>query len=100
MGSFFIHEDTAFMNNCLVMFKGQLPQYIIKNVLLVHNRKHVQKRNYILGEDDVSAGDVGSARKKHDWYDRANKLSEHNAHNMFNQNKIYTWDDVWENTNE
>ena len=94
-GSFFVHEDTAFMNNCLLMFRGQLPQYIIKNILLVHNRKHTKKRNYILGEDDINPGDVGSARKTHDWYDRANKLSEHNAHNMFNQKKVYSWDDIF-----
>ena len=34
-GSFFVHEDTAFMNNCLLMFRGQLPQYIIKNILTI-----------------------------------------------------------------
>tara|TARA_R100001129_G_scaffold9603_1_gene6619 strand:+ start:1675 stop:2685 length:1011 start_codon:yes stop_codon:yes gene_type:complete len=97
-GAFFVHEDTAFMNNCLIMFRGQLPQYIIKNILLVHNRKHIDKRKYILGESGVEAGDVGSARKTHDWYDTANKLSEHNAHNMFNQSKVYNWNDVWEKT--
>ena len=94
-GSFFIHEDTAFMNNCLIMFQGRLPQYIIKNILLVHNRKHIKKRCYILGEEDVSAGDVGGARKAHSWYTKANQLSEHNAHNMFNQNKVYCWEDIF-----
>ena len=94
-GSFFVHEDTAFMNNCLIMFQGKLPQYIIKNILLVHNRKHTKKRTYIKGEDGISPGDVTSGRRTHDWYAKANKLSEHNAHSMFNQSKIYTWEDVF-----
>ena len=52
-GSFFVHEDTAFMNNCLLMFRGQLPQYIIKNILgifsnhfircIIHSRYHFFK---------------------------------------------------------
>ncbi len=91
---FFIHEDTAFMNNCLIMFRGQLPQYIIKNILLVHNRKHVKKRMYISGEDDINPGDVGGARKTHDWYTRANQLSEWNAHNLHTQEKFYSWKDI------
>ena len=93
---FFVHEDTAFMNNLLVMFQGQLPQYIIKNILLVHNRKHVKKRQYVKGESEVTPGDIGGARLAHDWYDKANKLSEFNAHNFFKQTKMYTWEDVYE----
>ncbi len=93
---FFVHEDTAFMNNLLVMFQGQLPQYIIKNVLLVHNRKHVNKRKYVKGEGEVTPGDIGGARLAHNWYDKANKLSEFNAHNFFKQYKMYTWEDVYE----
>tara|TARA_E500000331_G_C16973293_1_gene590246 strand:- start:82 stop:732 length:651 start_codon:yes stop_codon:yes gene_type:complete len=93
---FFVHEDTAFMNNLLVMFQGQLPQYIIKNVLLVHNRKHVNKRKYVKGEGEVTPGDIGGARLAHNWYDKANKLSEFNAHNFFKQTKMYSWEDVYE----
>ena len=93
---FFVHEDTAFMNNLLVMFQGKLPQYIIKNILLVHNRKHYNKRKYVKGEDTVNPGDIGKARLVHNWYDKANKLSEFNAHNFFKQTKMYTWEDVYE----
>ena len=78
------------------MFQGRLPQYIIKNVLLVHNRKHVNKRKYVKGEGEVTPGDIGGARLAHNWYDKANKLSEFNAHNFFKQYKMYTWEDVYE----
>lgn len=92
---FFIHEDTAFMLQLQKLFNGQVPQYIIKNILLVHNRKHKKKRMYVLGESKIEAGDIGAARLEHDWYKKASEMSHHNTYNMFNQSKIYTWGDVF-----
>ena len=92
--SFFIHEDTAFMFQLQRLFQGSIPQYIIKNILLVHNRKHTKKRSYVKGEllsDDVSGG-----RLRHDWYKKASDMSHHNCYNMFNQSKTYTWKDVFD----
>ena len=91
--SFFIHEDTAFMFQLQRLFQGSIPQYIIKNILLVHNRKHTKKRSYVKGEllsDDVSGG-----RLRHDWYKKASDMSHHNCYNMFNQSKTYNWEDVF-----
>jgi len=92
--SFFIHEDTAFQLQLQRFFQGEIPQYLFKNVLLVHNRKHVKKRSYIKDEGDVESGDVTSGRRQHDWYKKAHKMSEHNTYNMFNQGKIYSWKDI------
>ena len=47
-----------------------------------------------MGEDDVELGDVTSGRKKHEWYRKASEMSHHNTYNMFNQSKIYSWEDV------
>ncbi len=91
---FFVHEDTAFMHSLIKTFDGKIPQFIIKNILLVHNRKHPNKRNYVLGEDGIDKTNTGALRKAHSWYESANKLCEHNAYNMFNQSKTYTWEDV------
>ena len=89
--SFFIHEDTAFMmmtNKVL----GDIPQYVIKNIFLVHNRKRLDKRKYIKGEDGNT---VAEMRKSTDWYTLANKMCEQNYLNLFNPNyKSFTWDDV------
>ena len=60
----------------------------------MHNRKHPNKRMYIKGETGVEGQDMGAKRKTHDWYNKANKMCEHNAYNLFNQSKIYTWEDV------
>ena len=76
------------------MFQGTLPQYVLKNILLVHNRKHAKKRMYIKGEGAVADGDVNGKRATHDWYTKANQLSEWNAHNLHTQQKFFTWKDV------
>lgn len=95
---FFVHEDSAFMmmtNKVL----GDIPQYIIKNILLVHNRKHKNKRNYIKNESQFDSKDPGIKRRSHKWYTLANKMCEQNYHNLFNTNwKSYTWDDVFKKT--
>jgi len=91
---FFVHEDTAFMNNCLIHFRNQLPQYIIKNILLVHNRKLPNKRMYIKGQD-FSDGDMTRMRKQQYWFPNADKMSQKNAFNTNINSYTYTWDDVF-----
>jgi len=90
---FFIHEDSAFMfmtNKVL----GNIPQYVIKNILLVHNRNHPNKRMYI--KDERKDGTMNEKRRSNDWYVKANKMCEQNYINLFNPNyKSFTWEDVW-----
>jgi len=89
---FFVHEDSAFMwmtNKVL----GNIPQYVIKNILLVHNRNHPNKRMYI--KDERKDGTMNEKRRSNDWYIKANKMSEQNYQNMFNPNyKPYRWEDI------
>jgi len=90
--AFFIHEDTAMMLMTQKLL-GNIPQYHFKNILLVHNRKHKDKRNYILGE---VGNTVGQKRNSNKWYTIANQLCEQNVYNMFSPNyKSKTWEDVW-----
>lgn len=93
---FFVHEDTAFMHMTNKVL-GNIPQYVIRNILLVHNRKHPKKRSYIKGEEVIkNKSDVGAMRKTHSWYGKANKMSEQNCYNLFNPNyKSFTWEDVF-----
>ena len=75
---------------------GNIPQYVIKNILLVHNRKHKNKRTYVKGEEICDAKDPGGKRSTHAWYKKANKMCEQNYINLFNPNyKSFTWEDVW-----
>ncbi len=91
---FFVHEDSAFMymtNKVL----GNIPQYVINNILLVHNRNHPDKRMYVKGE---SGNTLNKRRRCNDWYVKANKMCEQNYINLFNPNyKSYSWQDVLDN---
>ncbi|OUU63068.1 MAG: hypothetical protein CBC24_09480 [Candidatus Pelagibacter sp. TMED64] len=91
---FFVHEDTAFQNSMIRLFGNSIPQYVIKNVLLVHNRNHPKKRMYI--KDERVDGTMNEKRRSNDWYVKANKMCEHNAYNIFNQEKTYGWKDVFD----
>jgi len=92
---FFIHEDSAFMQMTNKVL-GNIPQYVIKNILLVHNRKHKNKRKYIKGENHMADKDPGGKRLTHNWYMKANKMCEQNYINLFNPSyRAYTWEDVW-----
>ena len=90
---FFVHEDTAFQNVMIRLFGNSIPQYVIKNILLVHNRNHPKKRMYVKGE---SGETMNMKRRSNNWYVNANKMCEHNAYNLFTQNKTYSWKDIFE----
>lgn len=91
---FFTHEDTGFMNLIKSKFgNSTIPFYIVKNILLVHNREHSKKRMYVKGEQGK---DINEKRKSNDWYKVASKYSEHNAYTFHTQQKQYNWKDVWE----
>ena len=91
---FFVHEDTAFMHMTNKVL-GNIPQYIIKNILLVHNRNHPKKRMYIEGEK--KDGTMNQKRRSNEWYVKANKMSEQNCYNIFNPNyKSFKWGDVFQ----
>ena len=88
---FFVHEDTSFQNIMIKLYGNTIPQYVIKNILIVHNRNHPKKRMYIKGE---SGETMNMKRRSNEWYVEANKMSEFNAYNFLNQNKMYSWEDV------
>ena len=91
---FFVHEDTAFQN-VINKVLGNIPQYVIKNILLVHNRKHPKKRMYVKGEIGET---MQLQRESNEWYVKAHKMSEQNCYNLFNpQYKAYSWKDVLDN---
>ena len=93
-GMFFVHEDTAFMNITNKIL-GNIPQYVIKNILVVHNRKHPKKRHGVKGEEGIDPTNTGLLREQHNWYKKAYDASTENLNNLFNPNyKFKTWKDV------
>tara|TARA_R110002153_G_scaffold167263_1_gene319922 strand:- start:130 stop:1113 length:984 start_codon:yes stop_codon:yes gene_type:complete len=96
-GAFFI-DDTALQNMAHQLLPN-MPQYHFKNILIVHNRKHPNKRSFILNEDTIDY--IDDKRKSTDWYNVANEFCKINDANIFNPNhRFYTWDDVWKNINK
>lgn len=96
-GAFFI-DDTA-LQNMAQRILPDMPQYHFRNILIVHNRKHPNKRSHILDEGDIDY--IDDKRNSTDWYKIANEYCKINDHNIFNPNhKFYTWDDVWETINK
>ena len=87
-------DDSAFLESCRLHMAENYRQYVIKNILLVHNRNHPDKRMYIEGER--KDGTMNEKRRSNNWYVKANKMCEQNYINLFNPNyKSYTWKDVW-----
>ena len=93
-GMFFVHEDTAFMNMTNKIL-GNIPQYVIRNILLVHNRKHHSKRYKVKGEAGIDPTNTGKLRMQHNWYKQAYNASSENLTNLFNPNyKFKSWKNV------
>ena len=87
-----VHEDTAFQNALIRFFKNEVPQFVIKNIFLPHNRKNPKKRMYVKGEDDID--DLLEKRKSNHWYKKVWELDHIQAHDMYSQNKIYKWEEI------
>lgn len=93
-GMFFVHEDTAMMYMTQKLL-GNIPQFVIRNILLVHNRKHNKKRYRVIGESGLDPTNTGLLREQHTWYNIAHKYSSENLSNLFNPNyKFKGWNDV------
>ena len=95
--TFFISEDTGFLYQTR-RHQHIIPQYLFRDVLLVHNRKHPNKRSDIVGEEHIEdRTSVGRMRQCHDWYNTANQYCQENLSNLFNPDyKPKGWKDVFE----
>lgn len=68
-------------------------QFICKNLLHVHARRHSKKRLYVLGEDNPNS----FIDKKNDKFQKFLRLSQHNIQNLVGGNdKFYEYNDFKE----
>lgn len=84
-------EDTSFADMAKFMMGDQYIQFVIKNILRVHNRRHPQKRLYIKNENNPRGFcDHG----KGDWWKLISNMSKSNLSKLRNnQDKFLTFDD-------
>src|SRR5690606_4920161 len=92
--SAFFVDDTPYL---MLLRRHNVKQFVLKNLLMVHNRKHPMKRWNIRGEEHIeNRGDMGKLRACQPWYEWARKYSDENALNLFNPNYcLKGWDNVF-----
>jgi hypothetical protein len=56
-------------------------QYVIRNILKVHNRNHPKKRHYVKGEDQSKNTHFKRATKN--WYKEFNNVSKGNLNKLY-----------------
>ena len=88
-------EDASFERMCKIIMGKSYVQFIVKNILKVHNRVHPMKREYVLGED-VNEKNPGAKRESNSWYKRVWEFDREHAWKAFQQGKIFTWKDVFQ----
>jgi hypothetical protein len=85
-------EDTAFMYSCMQLLGKSYIQFVVKNILKVHNREHTKKRLYALNMNDTNES---TQRVKGDWYNKLRDINKQNL-NLFigpRQDKFLTYED-------
>jgi hypothetical protein len=89
----FCGEDTAFQNMAKIIMGDQFVQYVVKNILKVHNRNHPNKREYVVGEIGKSNASKHRRQANSRWQ-RLDKMAQANLALVGrNQSKFYKWSD-------
>ena len=74
-------DDSSFLESCRLHMGEHYRQYIIKNILKVHNRNHPNKRHYIKDEDQSK--NTHSKRATRNWYKEFNNVSKGNLNKLY-----------------
>ncbi len=69
-------EDTAFQNMAKIIMRDSYRQFVVKNILKVHNRNHPLKREYVEGESHLSSSK--EKRNANNLWQVVKKMSEGN----------------------
>ena len=77
-------EDTSFMHECMRVMDKQYVQFVIKDILKVHNREHPEKRKYALS---VFGETASTQEKKGDWYNIVRDLNRDNLNKLYGNSK-------------
>ena len=85
-------DDTSMMHSCKQQMGDSYIQFIVKNVLKVHNREHPKKRMYALDMDSNRDLAEASLDKKGDWFYKMKDLVHQNLNTIGNhQSKFNTY---------
>ena len=88
-------DDTSMMMSCRQIMGNQYVQFVIKNILKVHNRNHPKKRNYCLQMDDdrICTQEKGP-NQRGGWYENLKNLANINLSRFGKvQDRFNTYED-------
>ena len=74
-------DDSSFLESCRLHMGENYRQYVIRNILKVHNRNHPNKRHYVKGEDQSKNTHFKRATKN--WYKEFNNVSKGNLNKLY-----------------
>ena len=87
-------DDTSMMYSCKKIMGDLYVQFVVKNILKVHNRMHPKKRLYALDMDKSRKLTEVDKSGKGEWFQKMKDLVHFNLNNFgFSQNKFYTYED-------
>jgi len=88
-------DDTSMMSSCKQIMGDAYVQFIIKNILKVHNRNHPEKRNYCLQmEGDRICTQEKGPNQRGGWYENLKHLANVNLSTFGkSQNRFNTYED-------
>lgn len=75
-------DDTSMMQSCKQIMGEEYLQFIVKNILKVHNREHPKKRLYALDMDSDRDLSLVNTTKKGDWFYKMRDLVHFNLGNF------------------
>ena len=87
-----VGDDTSFMYMCQKLMGDSYRQFVVRNILKVHNRNHPRKRLHVKDEDKTKS--THFKRRDNSWYKIISQMSKDNLNQMFNgQVKFKTYED-------
>ena len=88
-------DDTSMMNSCKQIMGDLYVQFIVKNILKVHNRNHPEKRNYCLQmEGDRICTQEKGPNQRGGWYENLKHLANVNLSTFGKfQDRFNTYED-------
>ena len=85
------NDDEGLSIMCEKLLGDKFIQFVCKNVLHVHARRHPRKRMYVVGEDNS----YSFIDKKNLKFQKLLELSKYNIHSLVTgQNKFYEYNDL------
>jgi hypothetical protein len=75
-------DDTSMMHSCAQQMGDAYVQFVVKNLLKVHNRNHPKKRLYALDMDSDRDLQLVNTERKGDWFYKMKQLVHFNLGNF------------------